>query len=47
MNEIWSWDRAAQVFPELLEGLRVTVLATAEWARRWPIEEVWRARKTG
>ncbi|MFB8230134.1 ectoine/hydroxyectoine ABC transporter permease subunit EhuD [Cellulosimicrobium sp. NPDC055967] len=28
MNEIWSWDRAAQVFPELLEGLRVTVLAT-------------------
>lgn len=22
-------------------------LATAEWARRWPIEEVWRARKVG
>jgi hypothetical protein len=22
-------------------------LATAEWARRWPIEEAWRARKAG
>jgi SAM-dependent methyltransferase len=22
-------------------------LATAEWSRRWPVEEVWRARKTG
>jgi SAM-dependent methyltransferase len=22
-------------------------LATAEWARRWPIEEVWKARKAG
>jgi len=22
-------------------------LATAEWARRWPIEEAWKARKTG
>jgi hypothetical protein len=22
-------------------------LATAEWSRRWPIEEVWKARKAG
>jgi hypothetical protein len=22
-------------------------LATVEWSRRWPIEEVWKARKAG
>ncbi|MGH2635888.1 MAG: SAM-dependent methyltransferase, partial [Actinomycetota bacterium] len=22
-------------------------LATAEWSRRWPVEEAWKARKTG
>ena len=22
-------------------------LATAEWSRRWPVEEAWRARKAG
>jgi len=22
-------------------------MATAEWARRWPVEEVWKARKIG
>jgi hypothetical protein len=22
-------------------------LATAEWSRRWPVEEVWKARRTG
>jgi polar amino acid transport system permease protein len=28
MSEIWSWERAVEVLPALLEGLRVTVLAT-------------------
>ncbi|MFD4994368.1 ectoine/hydroxyectoine ABC transporter permease subunit EhuD [Cellulosimicrobium cellulans] len=28
MNEIWSWERAAEVLPDLLAGLRVTVVAT-------------------
>ncbi|QJW35905.1 ectoine/hydroxyectoine ABC transporter permease subunit EhuD [Cellulosimicrobium protaetiae] len=28
MNGVWSWDRALQVLPELLDGLVVTVLAT-------------------
>jgi hypothetical protein len=26
-------------------GAPSDALATAEWARRWPIEEVWKARK--
>jgi polar amino acid transport system permease protein len=28
MNDFWNWDHAAAVLPELLEGLRITVLAT-------------------
>ena len=28
MNDFWNWDHAAAVFPLLLEGLRITVLAT-------------------
>ena len=24
-----------------------SALATLEWARRWPCEEVWKARRTG
>ncbi|UKJ62355.1 ectoine/hydroxyectoine ABC transporter permease subunit EhuD [Cellulosimicrobium cellulans] len=28
MSEIWSWERAAEVLPDLLAGLRVTVVAT-------------------
>ncbi|MFJ4232157.1 ectoine/hydroxyectoine ABC transporter permease subunit EhuD [Cellulosimicrobium cellulans] len=28
MNEVWSWERAAEVLPDLLAGLRVTVVAT-------------------
>ncbi|WP_265522611.1 ectoine/hydroxyectoine ABC transporter permease subunit EhuD [Oerskovia flava] len=28
MNDIWSWQRAADVLPLLLEGFRITVLAT-------------------
>ncbi|MDF9878666.1 ectoine/hydroxyectoine ABC transporter permease subunit EhuD [Cellulosimicrobium cellulans] len=28
MSQIWSWERAAEVLPDLLAGLRVTVVAT-------------------
>lgn len=33
--------------PEGAEPHRYPALATPEWARRWPSEEIWRARKTG
>ena len=28
MNDLWSWDHAAAVLPDLLKGLGITVLAT-------------------
>ena len=28
MNDFWSWDHAAAVFPDLIKGLGITVLAT-------------------
>jgi polar amino acid transport system permease protein len=28
MNELWSWEHAAAVLPDLLDGLRITILAT-------------------
>ena len=28
MTDVWSWEHAAAVLPELLEGLQVTILAT-------------------
>lgn len=28
MNNAWSWDFAAEIFPDLLEGMVITVLAT-------------------
>lgn len=34
-----SWDADAE--------MPADPLATAEWSRRWPIEEVWKARKAG
>lgn len=28
MNDIWSWDRVAEVFPLLIDGLWITIFAT-------------------
>lgn len=28
MNDFWSWDHTVEVFPQLLKGLQITVLAT-------------------
>ena len=28
MNDVWSWERAAQALPPILEGFRITLLAT-------------------
>ena len=33
--------------PEDAEPHRYAALPTPEWGRRWPAEEIWRARKTG
>ena len=28
MNDVWSWQRAAEALPPILEGFRITLLAT-------------------
>lgn len=28
MNDVWSWERAAEALPPILEGFRITLLAT-------------------
>ena len=28
MSDVWSWERAADVLPYVLEGFKITLLAT-------------------
>jgi hypothetical protein len=41
---IWATEYAEQGLHDWAEARHM--LASLEWARKWPCEEVWKARKT-